>query len=284
MATIGAQLMMFRDEVDTLGPYEIVRQVAEIGYRAVEVSQLPMTPENVAELARGSRDLGVVVGAVSGSLSDPPFGDSLLTQFDKIVADARALGTTNVRVGGLPRSAMRSRETIVEFAQLASSVADRLARHGMRLFFHNHHHEFAKYGDATLLDLIVRHAPNVDLELDVHWVWRGGHDPERTILTYGERVGLVHLKDYRMVRPPESAFELLDAGDETGFAAAFTGLDRFAEVGEGALDFPAIIDAAQRVGAEYLFVEQDDTYGRSPREALQTSHDNLVSLGYGDLF
>ena len=37
-------------------------------------------------------------------------------------------------------------------------------------------------------------------------------------------------------------------------------------------------------GAEYLLVEQDDTYGRDPFESLSMSRDHLLGLGYDALF
>ncbi len=95
---------------------------------------------------------------------------------------------------------------------------------------------------------------------------------------------MVHLKDYRIGRLPDSAFEALERADFATFMAAFTGVVEFGEVGEGNLDFASIIPAAIASGAEYLLVEQDDLYGRTVWEALQTSHDNLVALGFADLF
>jgi len=55
-------------------------------------------------------------------------------------------------------------------------------------------------------------------------------------------------------------------------------------VGEGNLDFPSIVPAAVAAGAQYLLVEQDELYGRTVWDALQTSYDNLVAMGHGDLF
>jgi sugar phosphate isomerase/epimerase len=95
---------------------------------------------------------------------------------------------------------------------------------------------------------------------------------------------MVHLKDYRIGSMPEAAFGMLGSGDFTGFMQAFKDVVQFAEVGEGNLDFPSIIPAAQAAGAKYLLVEQDDLYGRTVWDALQTSHDNLVAMGHGDLF
>ena len=51
----------------------------------------------------------------------------------------------------------------------------------------------------------------------------------------------------------------------------FKNVVQFAEVGEGNLDFVSIIDHAQSAGAKYLLVEQDELYGRTVWQALQTS-------------
>ena len=122
------------------------------------------------------------------------------------------------------------------------------------------------------------------LEIDVHWVQRGGKDPVRTLQKYAGLVDLVHLKDYRIGELPPTAFEALQSGDYAGFMQAFTGVVQFGEVGEGNLDWTEIIDQAIASGAQYLLIEQDDQYGRDPYDCLQTSHDNLVALGYQKLF
>ena len=95
---------------------------------------------------------------------------------------------------------------------------------------------------------------------------------------------MVHLKDYRIGQLPESALEALAAGDRVGFMTAFTGVVQFAEVGEGNLDFAAIVEESLASDARYLLVEQDDLYGRDVFDCLQTSYDNLVGLGYDGLF
>ena len=91
---------------------------------------------------------------------------------------------------------------------------------------------------------------------------------------------LVHLKDYRIGELDPAAFAALENGDRAGFMQAFTGVVQFGEVGEGNLDWAPIIDQAVASGAEYLFIEQDQQYGRDPYDCLRTSRDNLVALGY----
>src|SRR5690625_7456707 len=66
MATIGVQMMMLKSKVEEAGPFETLRRLKEdIGFRAVEVSQIPMTPENVAEMVRAREELGFDFGALS---------------------------------------------------------------------------------------------------------------------------------------------------------------------------------------------------------------------------
>lgn len=285
MARIGVQAMMLKDEFAANGVFETLRKVREIGYRAVEISQVPMTAENVAELARARDELGVEIAAISATLTPGPMGgDSLENDLDKIVADAKALGTDMVRIGMLPFDAMASLDKVLAFCDASNDAAAKLTAQGISLYYHNHHIEYMKYDGRYLLDIIADRAPLMGLEIDVHWVQRGGHDPVRDLLKYADRVAMVHLKDYRIAPMPPTAFESLAAGDLPAFMAAFTGVVQFAEVGEGNLDFASIIDTSVQIGARYLLVEQDDQYGRTPLECLQTSYDNIVALGYADLF
>ena len=283
MPRIGVQLMMLKNQVAAAGPYEVLRRLGEIGFSAVEVSQIPMTGENLAELRRAKDELGTDFGALSGGLEGGP-NDSLIDQYDKIVEDARTLGASRLRIGMMPFAAMASHEALLAFSRQAEEIAVRLAGDGLTLYYHNHHLEFAARGGTSILDIIRAEAPTMRLEIDVHWVQRGGRDPVRTLQKYAGLVDLVHLKDYVVGELPPTAFEALRDGDHAGFMRAFTGVVQFGEVGEGNLDWTEIIDQAIASGAQYLLIEQDDQYGRDPYDCLQTSRDNLHALGYADLF
>lgn len=283
MATIGVQAMMLKDEVAENGLFETMRRVTDIGFRAVEVSQIPLTPETVDGLVRAREELGLDVAALSAGLGDAAAGgnDSLRADFDKVVADCAATGADMVRIGMLPLEGLRDRETLARFAAETDEIALRLREHGIRLYYHNHELEFARFDGDLILDVFAELAPNVGLELDVHWIHRGGGDPAGTISRYAGRVAMVHLKDYRIARVPAS---VLDSDDPDAFQAFRDDVVQFAEVGEGNLDFTGIIEASLSAGAEYLLVEQDRLYGRTVFECLESSHDNLVALGYADLF
>ena len=140
-------------------------------------------------------------------------GDSLRGDFDKIVEDAKRLDTKLLRIGMLPFPAMQSVDAVVDFAKQANDYAERLAEHGIGLYYHNHHIEFAKIDGTYMLDIIAANSPAMGLEIDVHWVQRGGLDPVRTLQKYAGRTAMVHLKDYRIGQLPERAFGLLETGD-----------------------------------------------------------------------
>ena len=286
MAKIGVQAMMLKDSVAEIGAFETLRKISTIGYHAVEISQIPMTPENVAELERSRTELDMDIAALSVMLEVPEGmpGDSLRNDFDKIVQDAKQLDAKLLRIGMLPLAALHSVDTVIDFAKQANDYADRLHDQGIDLYYHNHHVEFAKTDGEYLLDVIADNSPAMGLEIDVHWVQRGGLDPVRTIDKYAGRAAMIHLKDYRIGQLPPAAFELLHSGDIKAFMDEFKNVVQFAEVGEGNLDFSSIIAHAQTARARYLLVEQDELYGRTVWQALQTSYDNLVALGAADLF
>lgn len=286
MARIGVQASTVKHAFAELGTYETLGRIREIGYRAIEISQVSMSAANVAQMRRAQDELGIEIASLSAMLTAPPglTFESLADDYDKIVADARALETSILRIGMLPFDAMGSPEAVVDFAKQANDYALRLAEDGIDLYYHNHHIEFARFNGRYMLDIIADTAPAVGLELDVHWIQRGGENPVSVLSTYDGRVRLVHLKDYRIGAFPASAVAALAAGDAEAFMSAFLGVVQFAEVGEGSLDWPAIIGQAEASGAEYLLVEQDDTYGRDPFESLRISRDNLVAMGYESRF
>ncbi|WP_255447379.1 sugar phosphate isomerase/epimerase family protein [Schumannella soli] len=285
MAVIGVQAMMLKGSIEERGAFATLQRVRDIGYRAIEISQIPLTTENVDELVRARDELGFEFSSTSASLDkSTAANDALETDFEKIVADTKRLGASMVRMGMMPLGALADLDSLHAFCDAAEGYAQRLEEQGLHLYYHNHHVEFAKYDGRYALDIIADRSPTVGIELDAHWLQRGGVDPQRTIERFAGRVKMVHLKDYRIGQLPSEAFELLEKGDHVGFMGFFTSSVQFAEVGEGNLDWKGIIPASIAAGAEYLLVEQDQLYGRDVFDCLQTSHDNLVAMGFADLF
>lgn len=283
-AKIGVQAMMLKEKFEELGPYETLKKVSELGYNSVEISQIPMTDENVAEIKRARDEFNLEVASLSANVKPAPGNDDLETNFDKIVDNCKTLDVDLVRIGMLPFESMKSLETVLDFCREANEYAIKLKEHGIKLYYHNHHVEFKKYDGKFLLDIIAEECPDLGFEIDLHWVQRAGASPIDTLKRFAGKVDLIHLKDYRVGDIPEEAFASLDEGDVMTFYNAFTNIIEFAELGQGSMDYKPIIEQALESGVRYMLVEQDMLYGRDPFDCLADSRDHLIELGYEDLF
>ena len=269
--------------------YESMARLADIGYKCIEISQVPMTEENVKGFRRAIDELGFNVAATSALTAANPMlpgcDMSNPDEMKKMIEDAKYLDCDMFRIGAMPMEARFSLQAAVDFAKQADEYACQLKEHGIDLYYHNHHFEFARHDGKFLMDIIKENTKYLGFELDIHWIYRGGMDPVKFINQYAGRIRLLHLKDYRIghMAMPEG----VDMSTKEGMMKAYAAMNNiveFAEVGEGTLDIPACIEAGLNGGSEYFLVEQDMTYGRDPFDCLKTSHDNLVKMGYGDWF
>lgn len=280
---IGIQMSTIKNKITQLGAYETLKACAELGYHCVEVSQIPMTQENISGMKKACEEFNIKIAALSAAL-EPMYkgmpGEYLVSDFDKIVTDCKTLNCDLLRIGMLPMTCMGNREKALDFVKRADEVAERLKEHGIDLYYHNHHVEFVKYDGEYLLDIIKNNTKHMGFELDIHWIHRGGENPIEFIKKYNGRIRLLHLKDYRIgeVKMPEGEF------NAKSFMTAFSNIVEFAEVGEGNLPIKECIEAGLAGGSEYFLIEQDDTYGRDPFESLRISKENLEKLGYSDWF
>lgn len=281
---IGVQMMMLKNKVAEEGAYETLKKLAEMGYHCVEISQIPMTEENVSGMKRACEEFGIKIAACSAALAPrvpgAP-GETLMTDYDKIVADCRTLDCNYLRIGMLPITCLGSAEKFLEFVEQAEAMAKRLAKDGIKLYYHNHHVEFARLGGERMIDTLREKTEALGFELDVHWIQRGGDNPIEVIKQFAGRITLLHLKDYRIasLALPEN-----EADMKAFFDAFFNKSVQFAEVGEGNLPMKEIIETGLACGSEYFIIEQDDQYGKDPYESLQISMDNLKKLGYESWF
>ena len=279
---IGIQMCTIKEKVAEMGAYEVLKTCAEMGYHCIEISQIPMTEENVADIRRACEEFNIVISSCSAAvepmLPGQP-GEYLCSDFDKIVSDCKKLNCNLLRIGMLPMTCMGSKAKALEFVRKADGYAERLKEQGIDLYYHNHHIEFVKYDGQYLLDIIKDNTKYMGFELDTHWIHRGGENPVEFIKKYAGRIRLLHLKDYRVAE-----VQLPEHFDRKDFSKYFTANIQFAEVGEGSLPIKECMEAGLAGGSEYFLIEQDDTYGRDPFESLRISRDNLIKMGYADWF
>ena len=287
---IGVQMSTIApNKMPKFDAYESMARLADIGYKCIEISQVPMSQENVKGFRRAIDELGFNVAAVSALTAANPMMPgcdmSNPDEMKKMIEDAKYLDCDMFRIGAMPLQARFSLQAAVDFAKQADDFACQLKEHGIDLYYHNHHFEFVRHGGKFLMDIIKENTKYLGFELDIHWIHRGGMDPIKFINQYAGRIRLLHLKDYRI-----AAMEMEENADfntKEGMMKAYAAMNdivQFAEVGEGTLDIPGCIEAGLAGGSEYFLVEQDLSYGRDPFDCLKTSRDNLVKMGYGHWF
>ena len=180
----------------------------------------------------------------------------------------------------MPFTAMVSKEACEAWAAECEQGAQKLADHGITLCYHNHHVDLIRFGDERIFDIVRRVAPSLHFEVDLHWVQRGGMAPLDMLEQYAGVCKLIHVKDFRVTPLPQEAVDKMTSGDIAGGFQAFLNIAQFAEVGQGNMNWPKLLPAAEAAGAEFFFIEQDDTYGRDPFDCIADSRAYLKSIGY----
>ncbi|ENE1250611.1 MULTISPECIES: TIM barrel protein [Stenotrophomonas maltophilia group] len=180
----------------------------------------------------------------------------LRKDLDGVVAFNRSIGNTTLVVPYLdakdrPTDAAGWTALGQELGRLSKQVRAK----GMRLAYHNHDFELVDFNGRTGLELLFAAAgPDLQTELDLAWVARSGHDPAVMLGKFRDRLFAVHAKD----NAPKG-----QARDEGGFAA----------VGQGVLDWNAILPAAAAAGVHWYILEHDQP--RDPAKVIQTGADYL---------
>lgn len=251
---LAAQLFTVREFTKTEeGLADTLRKIAAIGYTAVQVSAIgPIPPARVRDLAR---DLGLTI-------CNTHIGyDRLWNDLPDVIEEHRLWECRHVAIGSLPQPyRAEGAEGYRRFAREANEVGRRLHEAGLTFSYHNHAFEFERFpgAGATALDIIYDETDPryVQAEIDTYWVQYGGGDPAAWIRRMRDRMPVVHLKD-------------MTIQDNQPVMA---------EVGEGNLNWPAILDACREANVEWYAVEQDICQ-RDPFESLAISYRNLTALG-----
>ncbi|MGV6491246.1 sugar phosphate isomerase/epimerase family protein [Stenotrophomonas rhizophila] len=180
----------------------------------------------------------------------------LRRDLDGVVAFNRSIGNTVLVVPYLDEKARPTDAAgWTALGQELGRIATRARAGGMRLAYHNHDFELVDFDGRTGLELLFAAAgPDLLTELDLAWVARAGHDPAVMLGKFRGRLFAVHAKD----NAPKG-----QADDEGGFAA----------VGQGVLDWNAILPAAADAGVQWYIVEHD--HPRDPAKVIRASADYL---------
>ncbi len=250
-SVIVAQMYTCRDFTNTLEELdETFGKLAGIGYEAVQLSAIGT--EHTAEQMRDLLDShGLIACATHTGFADLRDNPEEQVEYHEVI------NCKYTATGGWEKD-LASEADWIAFAREANEVGRRLKSLGLSYGYHNHSHEFEKFGERTAMEILFEESdPDcVFAELDTYWVQHGGASPVVWINKLADRLPLLHLKDMAMRGRQQL----------------------YAEVGEGNLDWEGIIAAAQSAGVKWYIVEQDICQ-RDPFESLAISFNNMKAMG-----
>ena len=231
----GLNLYSIRNLVGTPeGFRETAHKLKEMGYDTLQISGVPYDPELIASVSRET-DMPIV-------LTHMPI-ERILNDTEALMDEHALFGCTNIGLGSFPFDKMEVPEQMVEQVAQLNEAGEKMAKRGFKFFYHNHHYEFYKNNGQTVYDYMIENSPYINFTLDTYWLQYGGVDIGATIDRLKGRIGCVHLKDYMIT----------NSTDAIGvFSPAF------APVGDGNIDFAALIPRMKAAGAQYFLVEQDN--------------------------
>jgi sugar phosphate isomerase/epimerase len=258
---IAAQLYTLRDFLKT--PEDMVktmRRVRKIGYEAAQISGVGQI--DPSELRKIMLDAGVApIGAHIGV-------EEFRNDLSGVIATCQKWGISYVAIPWLDCAKLSTLADWKALAKEFNAFGKALVREGLVLQYHNHMFEFEKFGvrngagGKTFLEMLFEYTKPeyLQAELDLGWVARGNQSPVAWVNKMKGRLDQVHLKDWGV------------KGNEPVWRA----------IGEGGIDWPAVLKACKAAGTQHYIVEQDSCpITNDPFLSLSVSRANLKAMGLG---
>ena len=254
----GAQTYTFRDFLNSPQQgRESFKKVAEMGYDSVQGGIVPGT--TAQETQDMLKEFGLENCSGGGDFEEMLKGGSPVKE---AVSVAQIFNTKYICVGTLPNEYRYTTDGFKRYAQDLNKIAAELKKEGCAILYHHHALEFFTFeGGINGMDIMTDETDpeGVFWTLDTHWLAAAGVDQVFWINKLKGRVPIIHFKDYAII---EGASKIEDVQKT------------FAEVGEGNINWPPIVQACWDTGIEYIIVEQDFCKG-DPFDSLRISYNNL---------
>jgi len=197
------------------------------------------------------------VANVHGDINNP----------DELKKKADIMGVNVIGIsGGIPGDMMNSVDGFMAYVERVNNWAK--IYKGYTLIYHHHAKEFVNFplmnGKSGMQILLDEFDNSVGFEIDTFWASCAGADPAQWILKVKNRIPVVHFKDYAI--------------DWKGLHKDQFNCQRFAEIGQGNINWPAVVDACRQAGVQWYCVEQDHTT-IDEFESLKISINYMRGLG-----
>lgn len=272
---VGLQLYSIRDkmEKDMEGTLKAVK---DMGYDCVEFAgYFGKTAKEVKDMLD---NIGLECVSVHQSY------DVFLDKPKENVEYIKELGAKYCAIPWMGIEKHKGTQAFEQTVDEIETVAKLLKENGIQMLYHNHDFEFEKYEDKYLFDWLYE-TIGLDLlnpEIDTCWVKYASEDPCAYLEKYSGYIDVVHLKDFSCKQLGGGPVYALidDSGKEIKTQNSKKDNEfKFTYLGNGMQDFKEILKSAEKGGAEYVIVEQDQWYTDDSLELARKSREYLKTLG-----
>ena len=175
--------------------------------------------------------------------------DDMKRYVDQCIEGAHALGQRYITWPWLD-PAFRNLENFRLLTGKLNAIGERINKAGLGFAYHNHDFEFVDYGGETGYDIIMRDTDPklVKLQLDLYWVAHSSKLSVRELVNKQPgRFVMWHIKDMDKVSRD------------------------YSELGNGSIDFTAMLPEATRAGLQYYYIEQGGNFAKDPIQSITDS-------------
>jgi sugar phosphate isomerase/epimerase len=235
--TYGVQMFMVRKQAQTdlAGAFKAIKSA---GFDQIELYPIAYH-QPAAQLRLMLADAGLE--CVSGHFD--------YTDRETSVAYAHQLGLKYLVCPMLPEDQKLTLDGFRKAAQHFNGWGESARTAGIQFSFHNHCYEFKPIDGSNGWTVLMNGTDPglVKLEFDMFWLVTGGQNPAEMLKKYADRAVLVHMKDRTSNAP--TPYYIVDE-KATSYCT---------ELGQGTIDWPALLKQAHRQGIRYAYLDQDDT-------------------------
>ena len=250
MSRISVQAYTLRKRMQTPeGADAVLRALADMGLEWIQ----PAVPAFWTAEEFGRRLRGYGLRADSFACQDP----DLTGKREALLRTAQALDARVIRGPGMSRRQAMDRDAALAWVREAQRQAAALRTDGLTVVYHFHDYEFCDLGGGeTPVDLLLRYAPDLMFQPDVHWLAAAGFPPEKKLYGFAGRCAYVHMQDYAMLPDGETI------RPET------------VPVGAGNLNWEGIVKTCEAIGVKLYVIEQDNCQ----KDELESAADSVRTL------
>jgi inosose dehydratase len=287
-------VLEFESNVAGPAPGAVLDEIGATGYDGTELGDWGFLPTEPRALRRelSPRRLSLVGAFVPVALSDASAhadGEATAVQTARLLREASGESSTLIvlsdATAAVPaRTAKAGRITPADGLgpdewQIVGAGAERIARAvrdatGLRTAFHHHCATYVETPDEIAALMRITSPELLGLCVDTGHATYGGGDPLALLRDYSSRIWHVHFKDCSTTVAADAR-----RGEWDYFAAVRNGL--FCELGQGAVDFDALIRELRTMAYDgWIVVEQDvlPSMG-TPFASAHRNREFLAALG-----